>query len=443
MIPGAWPLLFSLFVYAAGSRDLQVEPVLPTEQVARSVQCTSPVYEPGVRSEGSSDPSVLAPHRPDPWSGKGPEGTVPNDLVDSVALSLAGRRQPALLARWLAEQGPGPGTEEARVSLPSASFEVRKQGSAPSFLLRGAPGRPWPEWRAEAVRTLDLARQAGLVPVTRADAAYPPRLATIVDPPVVLWVRGDPAALALPMVAVVGSRAATPYALEVAAVLARDLAAEGLAVVSGLARGVDAAAHRAALEAGRTVAVLGCGADVTYPAEHKALAQRIVRTGALVSELPPGTPPRAHHFPLRNRILSGLALAVVVVEASNRSGSLITARLALEQGRDVLAVPGNVLAEHNRGAHALLRDGARLVESVDDVLDEIGWRSQARGGGSMARTASDWLLAVMTPGDACDVDALVARTGRESAAVLERLLALELDGVVSRSAGRFTRRVTG
>jgi DNA processing protein len=380
------------------------------------------------------------------------EGTV-LDLVDSVALSLLGRRQPARTARWLAEQGLE--TEGVGRS-GNLRLEGRKASSAVSFLSRGELHRTWAEWRAEAVQTVALARGAGLVPVTRADPAYPSRLAAIVDPPVVLWVRGDPATLALPMVAIVGSRAATPYALEVASQLAGDLAAEGLAVVSGLARGVDAAAHRAALDSGRTVAVLGCGADVTYPAEHEALADRIARTGALVSELPPGTPPRAHHFPLRNRILSGLALAVVVVEASARSGSLITARLALEQGRDVLAVPGNVLAEHNRGAHGLLRDGARLVESAADVLDEIGWRSDAAGRGSTGltasgsteitargtaeATASDWLLAAMTPGEACDVDALVARTGRGSAAVLERLLALELGGFVSRRAGRFTRR---
>lgn len=365
------------------------------------------------------------------------------DLVDAVALSLAGRRQPARTARWLAEQERGANTKGAGVCSGNAVVHGRETASALSSLPGRDLARSWPEWRAEAVQTLALARRAGLAPITRGDTAYPSRLATIVDPPVVLWVRGDPAALALPMVAVVGSRTATPYALEVAALLARDLAAEGLVVVSGLARGVDAAAHRAALEVGQTVAVLGCGADVTYPAEHKALADQIARAGALVSELPPKTPPRAHHFPLRNRILSGLALAVVVVEASNRSGSLITARLALEQGRDVLAVPGNVLAEHNRGAHGLLRDGARLVESAADVLDEIGWRSHAHGRGSAEPTTGDWLLAVMTPGEACDVDTLVARTGRGSAAVLERLLTLELGGLVCRSAGRFARRVVG
>lgn len=338
------------------------------------------------------------------------------DLVDAVALSLAGRAQPAVAARRLAQQG----------------------------LTRGELSRTAQE---EARQTLARAKRAGLVPVALTNPGYPPQLAAIVDPPIVLWIRGDPAALAEPIVTVVGSRAATPYALEMANVLAADLAAEGLVVASGLARGVDAAAHRGALTSGRTVAVLGCGADVTYPREHVDLAGRIARAGALVSELPPGTPPRPHHFPLRNRILSGLACAVIVVEASRRSGSLITARLALEQGRDVLAVPGNVLGEHNRGAHALLRDGARLVEGAHDVLDEIGWRVPAVSvveppavSGAEPRAVSDWLLAVMTPGEAYDIDALVAHTGRESAAVLERLLALELAGVVVRTAGRFTRR---
>ncbi len=151
-------------------------------------------------------------------------------------------------------------------------------------------------------------------------------------------------------------------------------------VVSGLARGVDSAAHRGALEAGGlTVAVLGCGADVVYPAEHRGLAREVAERGALVSELAPGTRPHPHFFPLRNRIISGLARAVVVIEAGEKSGSLITARSALEQGREVLAVPGNVLSGRNRGGHALLRDGAKIVETADDILEELGWRRQGGG----------------------------------------------------------------
>jgi DNA processing protein len=203
---------------------------------------------------------------------------------------------------------------------------------------------------------------------------YPALLARIADPPPRLWLRGDPRALAVPCVAIVGSRAASPYGVRVAEQLAADLARAGVTVVSGLARGIDSAAHRGALTTGRTVAILGSGADVIYPPEHEALAQRILDAhGALVSELPPGSPPRRGNFPRRNRLISGVSLAVVVVEASTRSGSLQTARFALEQGREVLAVPGTILGERFRGSHGLLRDGAKLVESASDILEELSW----------------------------------------------------------------------
>ena len=175
-----------------------------------------------------------------------------------------------------------------------------------------------------------------------------------------------------PAVAIVGSRAASAVALETAARLAADLAARGITVVSGLARGVDSAAHRGALETGRTIAVLGSGLDRIYPREHAALADEIARAGLVVSEYPPGTPPLPFHFPMRNRLISGLSRAVVVIEASEKSGSLITAACALEQGRDVMAVPGNVLSGRNRGGHALIRDGAKIVECADDIVEELG-----------------------------------------------------------------------
>ncbi|HYM21868.1 MAG TPA: DNA-processing protein DprA, partial [Vicinamibacterales bacterium] len=213
----------------------------------------------------------------------------------------------------------------------------------------------------------------GLTPVAWSDAAYPIVLTTIPDPPPVLWTLGRIESLNAPAVAIVGSRAASPYAVSVAERLARDLARAGLVVVSGLARGVDSAAHRGALAGGgATIAVLGSGVDVIYPPEHEALAREIAQEGAVISELVAGTPPLPQFFPLRNRIISGLSRAVVVVEAGEKSGSLITARAALEQGRDVLAVPGNVLSGRNRGNHALLRDGAKIVESADDILEELG-----------------------------------------------------------------------
>ncbi len=274
------------------------------------------------------------------------------------------------------------------------------------------------------------------------DARYPHLLAHIPDPPPVLWARGDVDAWQAPTVAVVGSRAASHYACETATRLARDLAACGVVVVSGLARGVDSAAHRGALTTGRTIAVFGSGIDVIYPSEHHDLAEQIARAGALVSELPPGTGPRPMHFPLRNRIISGLSLAVVVVEASDRSGSLITAKAALDQGRDVMAVPGNVLSGRNRGAHALLKDGAKLVEHADDILDEL---RLGRPGGLPAGLGSnlmktDGLLAIMDVGESYDLDGLVERSGVPGPALLARLFNLELQGLVTRvEGGRFVR----
>ena len=209
--------------------------------------------------------------------------------------------------------------------------------------------------------------------------------------------------------------------------------------MSGLARGVDAAAHQGALAVdGRTVAVLGSGVDTVYPPEHRGLAAEIVRRGALVSELPPGTTPRPAHFPRRNRLISGLSRAVVVVEAAERSGSLITARLAAEQGREVMAVPGNVLSGRNRGAHALLKDGAKLVEDVDDILDEI---QLGDGCGQVPRDAAiDPLLRLLVRGDSYDLDQLIALSGLDGPTLLPLLLDLELNGHVRRGdGGQFSR----
>src|SRR4030095_16800792 len=226
--------------------------------------------------------------------------------------------------------------------------------------------------RSRALAAMRRAGERGIEVVPWSDPRYPAALGTIVDPPLVLWVRGIVDALRGPAVAIVGSRAGSPYALAVAERLATDLASRGVVVVSGLARGVDSAAHRGALASGVTVAVLGSGVDVLYPPEHTLLAREIEKDGAVISEVVPGTPPQQWFFPLRNRIISGLSRAIVVIEAGERSGSLITARCALEQGRDVLAVPGNILSGRNRGAHGLLRDGAKIVESADDILEELG-----------------------------------------------------------------------
>ena len=299
--------------------------------------------------------------------------------------------------------------------------------------------------RSRATVALERALRGGVDCVPLIDPRYPPALRTIFDPPVVLWVRGSPSIFDGCSVAIVGSRSGSPYALAVAERLAADLSARGLVVTSGLARGVDSAAHRGALSVGgRTLAVLGCGVDVAYPREHRSLMADIAAGGAVISELVPGTPPQAHFFPLRNRIISGLSRAVVVIEAGEKSGSLITARCALEQGRDVLAVPGNILNGRNRGGHALLRDGAKIVETADDIVEELGLPSGRKTTGvpdaGGAIPDGDPILAHLTPGEPSGLDAIVERSGLSPAVLLTRLFELELAGLVARAAGgRFVR----
>lgn len=278
------------------------------------------------------------------------------------------------------------------------------------------------------------------------DPRFPTALLAISDCPYELWYRGALDALDAPAVAIVGSRAASAVALEMAGRLAADLAARGVTVVSGLARGVDSAAHRGALSTGRTVAVLGSGLDVVYPPEHARLAADIADRGLILSEYPPDRGPLPGQFPMRNRIISGLSRAVVVIEAHERSGSLITARCALQQGRDVMAVPGNPLTGRSRGAHALIRDGAKIVECADDILEDLGLVELPAAARDNARTAvvptscGDPILAGMAAGQAYDLDGLSAGSGLDGARLLPRLLDLELRGLVRRvGGGRFMR----
>jgi DNA processing protein len=264
-------------------------------------------------------------------------------------------------------------------------------------------------------------------------AEYPQLLAEIAGPPTCLWYRGDLAAFAGTCVAVIGARAASREGLSAAYEIAFDLARSGIVVVSGLARGVDSAAHRGALDGGGlTIAVLGTGIDVVYPAENKDLTECIARQGVLVTEFPPGSIPEEWHFPRRNRIISGLSKAVVVVEAREKSGSLITARLAADQGRDVMAVPGTFIGGRNRGANALLRDGAKLVESAVDILQELGLPD-----GSLARRSAEregGQLVEFT------IDDIAAQLNIPAGEALARLLEWELTGEVQRiGSGRFVR----
>jgi DNA processing protein len=279
------------------------------------------------------------------------------------------------------------------------------------------------------------------------DPQYPTNLAAISDPPAVLFVRGTLEARDLVSVAVVGSRAASPMGLIFTERLCGDLARAGVTVVSGLAVGIDSSAHRGALRVrGRTLAVLGCGLDVDYPRGNDKLRREIAESGAMLSEFPLGTPPAPGHFPMRNRIISGLALGVVVVEAAHRSGSLITARLALEQGREVFAVPG--MAHHYRsvGPHRLLKEGAKLVESAEDILEEIrplirpsrltrGEVDQAAG--TPPVTPEEAPLLATLDLHPRHIDEICRSLQWPASRVMSVLLALELKGAVNQLPGKY------
>ena len=288
--------------------------------------------------------------------------------------------------------------------------------------------------------------------VTLGDARYPGSLLEMVDPPLMLYVVGAPAFELTQIghgIGVVGSRNPTPQGESNARAFARALGEAGLPVVSGLALGVDGAAHLGALDAAgdaprlATVAVVGTGLDRVYPARHRALAHRIAQQGLIVSEFPLGTPPLHPNFPKRNRIIAGLTRGTLVVEAALKSGSLITARLASEQGKDVFAIPGSIHSPQARGCHALIRQGAKLVESVNDILEELG----PSGAGSVngeatgeAQPTPDDALTAALGFDPVSIDALSARTGYGAAELQVRLLEMELGGQVARLPGGLFQR---
>jgi len=308
-----------------------------------------------------------------------------------------------------------------------------------------------PDPRALAVCETWLG-QSGCSLVACTDANYPPLLKEISRPPPVLFVQGSVQALALPQLAVVGSRNATPGGCETAASFARHLAGAGFCITSGLARGIDAAAHQGALAAnGRTVAVCGAGPDRVYPHYHRDLAAFICESGALVSEFPPGTPPRRANFPQRNRIISGLSVGTLVVEAGLRSGALITARNAAEQGREVFAVPGSIHNPLSKGCHRLIRQGAKLAESARDITEELsgllgGLQQYAEPAPSPPVQESsldpEYQALLETMGwDPVSIDLLVERTGLTADQVSSMLLILELDGRIQLlSSGRYQQR---
>lgn len=382
------------------------------------------------------------------------------------AIGNTGREPGPAVADWLAlAAAPGVG--------PRTAARLIAQFGHPAA-IRGASTHALTELglRPESIAAVHSPDQAGIDRalawaeqpeahiLTRSDPRYPPLLAEIPDPPLVLYVRGDPLLLAEPQIAIVGSRNPSPQGQQVTRELASRLAAWGLIVTSGLAVGVDGTAHQGALEAGRTIAVLGTGPDQVYPGRHRDLARRIAAAGALMTEYPPGEGPRAQHFPRRNRLISGLSLGTLVTEAALQSGSLITARHALEQGREVLAVPGSVRNPLARGCHALIREGARLVEDADQVLAELapllrGLIAAPPADGSDGTLApapppspeegpgldADYqrLLAAMGY-DAMALDELVRATGLPVQDLSSMLLVLELEGHVSSvPGGRYCR----
>lgn len=295
---------------------------------------------------------------------------------------------------------------------------------------------------AEIEEALIWAETAGNSILTLADADYPRALLDSPDPPALIYVKGRAEILNRRGLAIVGSRNPTPQGEANAFAFAQALAAAGISIVSGLALGIDAAAHRGALAGGGpTVAVIGTGADRIYPDRNRELAHAICDQGAIVSEFPLGTPPLAANFPRRNRLIAGLAQGCLVVEAAARSGSLITARLAAEAGREVFAIPGSIHSPLSKGCHQLIREGAKLVESAQDVLDELRLPASAEKLGPAARFApeTEALLAALGH-DPCDIDTLAARAGLTPDALLAMLLQLELEGhVASLPGGRYQR----
>jgi DNA processing protein len=330
------------------------------------------------------------------------------------------------------------GLPESVLSAPSKQLES-VVGPDAAALLRSKETAP------AVARALRWAEAPGHAVLTLADASYPRLLLEIPDPPALLYAVGRPELLADPALAIVGSRNATAQGVRNAEQFAHAFSAAGFAIVSGLAMGIDAAAHRGGLAArGSTIAVLGTGVDVAYPRQNAELAARIAQSGLLLSEFPLGSTAVAHHFPRRNRLISGLAQGCLVVEAALASGSLITARAALEQGREVFAVPGSIHSPLSKGCHALIKQGAKLVESADDVLAELAaFRTPGTLREQKAPVAdqSEQALLPHLGFDPVDVDSLCTRTGLSAEQVSAGLLRLELAGRVAALPGGVYQRL--
>ncbi|GMR07450.1 MAG: DNA-processing protein DprA [Gammaproteobacteria bacterium] len=373
------------------------------------------------------------------------------------------------LSPWLAllrVPGLGPATLDNLLAVfkrPAAILEADQQSLAQCGIKAAIiTSMQRPDWH-QVEQDLRWARQAGRFILTRGDPHYPALLQQIPTPPPLLFVEGDPACLASHQLAMVGSRNPSPVGRETAGAFAASLSQAGLVITSGLAMGIDAASHAGALHGGgHTVAVIGSGPDMVYPAKNRELAAKIVENGCIVSEFPPGTLPRSAHFPRRNRIISGLSLGCLVVEAATRSGSLITARLAAEQGREVFAIPGSIHLPTARGCHQLIRQGAKLVETATDVLEELGPLSHWLTSAQASAPVSQGELALGAPPrpdnshtdlevtaialleqmghEPVTIDQMVARCGLTADQVSRILLVLELhDHVHTVPGGLYAR----
>lgn len=371
------------------------------------------------------------------------------DKADWVALNMIRGIGPRLAHQLLAEY-----------ATPSGIFAASRR----SLERLGVKGETILELRggevlAKANAEMERLEAMGFELFSLGDEEYPALLREIHDPPLVLYARGSwREAVARPCLAVVGSRRSSSYGVNAAQSLARELAGSGLTIVSGLARGIDAAAHRGALEAkGRTIAVVGTGLDSTYPREHGSLATEIAASGALISEFPLGTPPLPQNFPYRNRILSGLSFGVLIVEAAEHSGSLITARMATEQGRDVFAVPGNITSQTSFGPNYLIKDGARLVQCGRDILEELPrlLRDELLGIASIADEPAQadiepiildeterQVLDLLTPDAPAHIDQLLIASGLSSPVMMNALLGLEMKDRIRQLPGKsFLRKL--
>ena len=339
--------------------------------------------------------------------------------------------------------------------LSASSSDLRHMAGLRSSVVTALRNAPDPSVVAHVRKETRMIEKGESSVVTILDATYPRRLAMIPDPPPVLYVRGTLPSADEHAVAIVGSRRATPAGALMTQEFSQRLAAMGFTIVSGLARGIDAAAHRGALAVkARTIAVVGCGVDRTYPPEHRQLRKDIENNGAVVSELPLGSPPLPHHFPRRNRIISGLSLGVIVSEANRKSGALITARYALEQNREIFAIPGAVKNGKHQGAHSLIKQGAKLVEEAGDVVEELllqldgPFRDRVKNAGfeetaAPVFTAKEQRVLALFHDEPVSIDEVLTDAPFDRAEVMNLLLSLELRGCIQQVPGSCYIRSSG